>query len=204
MITIVDYGVGNIKSFVNVFNRLNIHVKIAKNSSDLKNAERLILPGVGHFDHAMSELIRSGMRETLDELVLIKKIPVIGICVGMQMMGNYSEEGKLDGLKWIDASVRKLNETKINQMTRLPHMGWNDIYCVKPHILFQDLEKDAFFYFLHSYYFECNNKSNILAETEYGDTFTCAAFNENIYGIQFHPEKSHNNGEILLKNFSKI
>ena len=204
MITIVDYGVGNIKSFVNVYNRLNIPVKIAKTSSNLEDAHRLILPGVGHFDHAMSELIKSGMREKLDELVLIKKIPVIGICVGMQMMGNSSEEGSLEGLKWIDASIKKLDETKINQITRLPHMGWNNVYSTKPHILFEGLEKEALFYFLHSYYFECNNKSNILAKTEYGDSFTCAASNESIYGIQFHPEKSHNYGEILLNNFSKI
>ena len=112
MITLVDYGVGNIKSFVNVYNRLNIPIKIAKTYSDLKDAQRLILPGVGHFDHAMSELIKSGMREKLDELVLVKKIPVIGICVGMQMMGNYSEEGTLEGLKWVDASVKKLDENE--------------------------------------------------------------------------------------------
>ena len=204
MITIVDYGVGNIKSFVNVYNRLNISIKIAKNSSELSDAQRIILPGVGHFDHAMSELIKSGMREKLDELVLEKKTPVIGICVGMQIMGNYSEEGTCEGLKWIDASVKKLDETKINQITRLPHMGWNDVYPTKPHILFEGLEKNALFYFLHSYYFECNNKSNILAKTEYGDPFSCAVFNENIYGIHFHPEKSHNYGEILLNNFSKI
>ena len=204
MITLVDYGVGNIKSFVNVYNRLNIPIKIAKTYSDLKDAQRLILPGVGHFDHAMSELVKSGMREKLDELVLVKKIPVIGICVGMQMMGNYSEEGTLEGLKWVDASVKKLDEAKINQITRLPHMGWNDVRPIKPHILFEGLEKNALFYFLHSYYFECNNKSNILAKTEYGDSFSCAVFNENIYGIQFHPEKSHNFGEILLNNFSKI
>lgn len=204
MITIVDYGVGNIKSFVNVYDRLNIPVKIAKTSSELEDTQRLILPGVGHFDHAMSELIKSGMREKLDELVLIKKIPVMGICVGMQMMGNSSEEGSLEGLKWIDASIKKLDETKINQITRLPHMGWNNVYSTKPHILFEGLEKEALFYFLHSYYFECNDKSNILAKTEYGYSFTCAAHNENIYGIQFHPEKSHNYGEILLNNFSKI
>ena len=101
MITLVDYGVGNIKSFINVYNRLNIPIKIAKNYSDLKDAQRIILPGVGHFDHAMSELIKSGMRDELDELVMLKKIPVIGICVGMQIMGNHSEEGTLEGLKWI-------------------------------------------------------------------------------------------------------
>ena len=204
MITLVDYGVGNIKSFVNVYNRLNIPVKIAKTFSDLSDAQRIILPGVGHFDHAISELNKSGMREKLDELVLFKKIPVIGICVGMQIMGNYSEEGKLEGLRWLDASVKKLDETKIQQITRLPHMGWNNVYPIKPHLLFKGLEKDALFYFLHSYYFECNNKSNILAKTEYGDSFTCAAFKKNIFGIQFHPEKSHGYGEILLNNFSKI
>lgn len=204
MITIVDYGVGNIKSFVTLYNRLDIPVKVAKTSADLDDAERLILPGVGHFDHAMSELVKSGMREKLDELVLEKKIPVVGICVGMQMMANFSEEGTSEGLKWIDASVKKLDASKINQITRLPHMGWNDVYPVKSHTLFEGLEKDAIFYFLHSYYFECNDKSNILATTEYGDSFTCAAFNENIYGIQFHPEKSHAFGELLLKNFSKV
>jgi len=204
MITIVDYGCGNVKSFINVYDRLDIPVKIAKTSLDLNDATRLILPGVGHFDHAMSGLIKSGMKEKLDELVLIKKLPVIGICVGMQIMSNYSEEGTLEGLKWIDASVKKLDETKINQITRLPHMGWNDVYPTKSHVLFKGLEKDALFYFLHSYYFECNDKSNVLAKTEYGDFFTCAAVNENIYGIQFHPEKSHNYGEILLNNFSKV
>ena len=145
MITLVDYGVGNIKSFINVYNRLNIPIKIAKNYSDLKDAQRIILPGVGHFDHAMSELIKSGMRDELDELVMLKKIPVIGICVGMQIMGNHSEEGTLEGLKWIDASVKKLDESKINQITRLPHMGWNDVYPTKHHILFEGLEKMQYF-----------------------------------------------------------
>ena len=204
MITIVDYGVGNIKSFINVYNRLNIPIKTAKNFSDLNDAKKIILPGVGHFDHAMSELNKSDMREKLDELVMFKKVPVIGICVGMQMMGNYSEEGTSEGLKWIDGSVKKLDHTKINQITQLPHMGWNDVRPIKSHVLFKGLEKDAIFYFLHSYYFECNDNSNILATSEYGDTFTCAAYNENIFGIQFHPEKSHNYGEILLNNFSKI
>jgi imidazole glycerol-phosphate synthase subunit HisH len=204
MITIVDYGVGNIKSFINVYDRLNISVKIAKTCSDLKDAERLILPGVGHFDHAMSELAKSGMREKLDELVLIRKLPVMGVCVGMQIMGNYSEEGDLEGLKWLDASIKKIDETKINQITRLPHMGWNNASPTKHHDLFNGMEDEPLFYFLHSYYFECNDESNILAETKYGNSFTSVASNENIYGIQFHPEKSHVYGEILLKNFSKV
>jgi glutamine amidotransferase len=204
MITIVDYGVGNINAFLNVYKRLNIPAKVAKNHNDLADAQKLILPGVGHFDHAMSELIASGMRSKLDELVLEKNIPIIGICVGMQMMGNYSEEGKLAGLKWIDASVKRFDESKIKQVTRLPHMGWNDVAPLMEHPLFIGLEKDALFYFLHSYFFECNNQNDVLATAEYGGKFACAAFHNNIYGIQFHPEKSHHYGELLLHNFAKL
>jgi glutamine amidotransferase len=204
MITIIDYGVGNINAFVNVYKRVNIPTKIAKTAQDLEGAKKLILPGVGHFDHAMSELIKSGMREKLDELVLENKVPIIGICVGMQMMGNSSDEGKLEGLKWIDASIKKFDETKIQQVTRLPHMGWNDVNPVISNPLFEGLEKDALFYFLHSYFFECKNTDDILAISEYGGQFTCAANHENVYGIQFHPEKSHHYGETLLHNFAKL
>jgi glutamine amidotransferase len=204
MITIIDYGVGNINAFVNVYKRLNIPTQIAKEACDLNNVDKLILPGVGHFDHAMSKLFNSGMLKKLNELVLEKKVPVIGICVGMQMMANSSDEGTFEGLKWIDGSVRKFDETKIKQVTRLPHMGWNDVTPVVKNPLFVGLEKDALFYFLHSYYFECKNSDNVLAVSEYGDKFTCAVCNENIYGIQFHPEKSHKYGETLLANFAKL
>jgi glutamine amidotransferase len=204
MITIVDYGVGNINAFLNVYKRLNIPAKVAKNYTDLQDAQKLILPGVGHFDHAMSELIASGMRSKLDELVLDKQIPIIGICVGMQMMGNFSEEGTMRGLNWIDASVKKFDESKIKQVTSLPHMGWNDVNPITNHPLFKGLEKEALFYFLHSYYFKCNNSTNIIATSEYGGLFTSAAQHNNVYGIQFHPEKSHHYGETLLHNFAKI
>lgn len=204
MITLIDYGVGNINAFVNVYKRVDIPVKIAKTKEDLLDAQKLILPGVGHFDHAMSQLNSSGMRETLDELVLDKKIPVIGICVGMQMMANNSDEGKMEGLKWIDATVKKFDETKIKQVTRLPHMGWNDVKPVKDLDLFKGLETDSIFYFLHTYYFECNNREDIMAITNYGGEFASAAHHENKYGIQFHPEKSHSYGEILLYNFAKL
>lgn len=204
MITLIDYGVGNINAFVNVYKRVDVPVKIAKTKDDLVGAEKLILPGVGHFDHAMTELNNSGMRDALDQLVLEEKIPVIGICVGMQMMANHSDEGKMEGLKWIDASVRKFDESKINQITRLPHMGWNDVKPVKNISLFSGLESNAIFYFLHTYYFECNNPDDIMAVTEYGGEFTSAAHHENKYGIQFHPEKSHSYGEILLHNFAKL
>jgi glutamine amidotransferase len=204
MITIIDYGVGNINAFVNVYKRLNVPVKIAKTAADLEDAQKIILPGVGHFDHAMTQLIKSGMREKLNELVLEKKVPVIGICVGMQMMGNDSDEGTMKGLGWIDASIKKFDESKIRQVTRLPHMGWNDVAPLKVNPLFEGLERAALFYFLHSYYFECNDSSDILATSEYGGVFTCAAHHKNIYGIQFHPEKSHSYGETLLHNFAKL
>jgi len=204
MITIIDYGVGNINAFVNVYKRVDVPVKIAKTAADLEGAEKLILPGVGHFDHAMNQLNNSGMREKLDDLVLNQKIPVIGICVGMQMMANNSDEGEVEGLKWIDATVKKFDENKIRQVTRLPHMGWNDVKPVKDISLFQGLEKEAIFYFLHTYYFHCNQAQDILAVSEYGGEFASAAHHDNIFGIQFHPEKSHHYGEILLHNFAKL
>ena len=152
MITIIDYGVGNVFAFQNVFKRLSIPSKIAKCENDLMGSSKLILPGVGHFDYTMSQLNNSGMRDRLDELVLKEKIPVIGICVGMQMMAKKSDEGTLDGLCWIDANVKKFDEATINHHTKLPHMGWNDVKPNENHPLFKGLEQQAIFYFLHSFY----------------------------------------------------
>ena len=204
MITLIDYGVGNIFAFQNVYKRLDIPTKIAKSYEDLSDAKKLILPGVGSFDYAMGQLNASGMREKLDELVLEKKVPVIGICVGMQMMGNRSEEGKLEGLKWIDSEILKFDESLIQQRTKLPHMGWNDVYPINCHPLFNGLEKEAIFYFLHSFYFKCKNSAETIAISDYGISFSSAVNRDNIYGIQFHPEKSHQYGEKLLHNFANL
>jgi glutamine amidotransferase len=204
MITIIDYGVGNIFAFQNVYKRLNIPTKIAKTQQDIDDAKKLILPGVGSFDYAMSQLNASGMREKLDELVLEKKVPVLGICVGMQMMGNRSDEGKLEGLKWIDSEIFKFDENLIQQRTKLPHMGWNDVAPINNHPLFIGLEKDAIFYFLHSFYFNCKYETESIAVSNYGISFSSAVHRENIYGIQFHPEKSHQYGEKLLHNFANL
>ena len=204
MITIIDYGVGNIFAFQNVYKRLDIPTKIAKTHDDLVDAQKLILPGVGSFDYAMGQLNASGMREKLDKLVLEKKVPIIGICVGMQMMGNRSDEGKLEGLKWIDSEILKFDENLIQQRTKLPHMGWNDVAPVKNHPLFVGLEKEAIFYFLHSFYFKCNSPTDSIAVSDYGLSFSSAVNKNNIYGIQFHPEKSHQYGEKLLHNFAKL
>jgi glutamine amidotransferase len=204
MITLIDYGVGNIFAFQNVYKRLNIPTKIAKRKEDLANAKKLILPGVGSFDYAMAQLNASGMREKLDELVLEKKVPVIGICVGMQIMGNRSDEGKLEGLKWINSDILKFDENLIQHRTKLPHMGWNDVDPINNHPLFIGLEKEAIFYFLHSFYFKCKNETESIAISNYGISFSSAVHRENIYGIQFHPEKSHQYGEKLLHNFANL
>lgn len=204
MITLIDYGVGNIFAFQNVFKRLDIPTKIAKTSQDLVDAKKLILPGVGAFDYAMAQLNASGMRKKLDELVIENKIPVIGICVGMQMMGNKSDEGKSDGLKWIDSEILKFDKNLIKQRAKLPHMGWNDVTPIKNHPLFKGLEKNAIFYFLHSFYFKCNNETDSIGISDYGTSFTSAVNHDNIYGVQFHPEKSHQYGEKLLHNFANL
>jgi imidazole glycerol-phosphate synthase subunit HisH len=204
MITIIDYGLGNVLAFVNVYNRLNIPVVVAKSANDLANATKLILPGVGSFDHAMQQLNLSGMRQSSEQLVLQQGVPVLGICVGMQMLAKSSDEGELSGLGWIEGTVRKFDVSKMPQGTHLPHMGWNDVKPVVEGGLFKDMGQDARFYFLHSYYFECYQQSNILAVTDYGGSFSCAVRRDNVYGVQFHPEKSHHFGSLLLKNFAEV
>ena len=204
MITIIDYGLGNVLAFVNVYSRLNIPIAVAKSAIDLANATKLILPGVGSFDHAMHQLDQSGMRQSVEQLVLQNAMPVLGICVGMQMLAKCSDEGELPGLGWIDGKVKKFDLSAMPRDVNLPHMGWNDAKPVGNGGLFQGMEHDAQFYFLHSFYFECNEQSNILAVTDYGGNFSCAVRRDNIYGVQFHPEKSHHFGSLLLKNFAEL
>lgn len=204
MITIIDYGLGNISAFRNVYKRLNIEVTVAKCAADLKTAAKVILPGVGAFDHAMQLLEQSGMRNTLDELVLANRVPVLGVCVGMQILGRSSDEGKLPGLGWIKGRVRGFKSLELQNNLPLPHMGWNDVQPVLTHKLFDQLESDARFYFLHSYFFECDRDGDILATSSYGVNFGSAINCSNIYGVQFHPEKSHHYGTQLLKNFAEL
>ncbi|WP_323588693.1 imidazole glycerol phosphate synthase subunit HisH [Aliarcobacter butzleri] len=203
MIGIIDYGVGNIKAFANIYKNLNIPFKIVKDISEFENITKLILPGVGSFDHAMISLQNSGMKEKLDELVLEKETPVIGICVGMQMLAKSSEEGTLNGLCWIDGIVKKFDKSKIKNAP-LPHMGWNNLIIEKKNKIFDNLEENPRYYFLHSYYFECENREDVIATATYGEKFDCMINHKNIYGIQCHPEKSHHNGMQLLKNFGEL
>ena len=204
MIAIIDYGLGNVLAFANLYKRINVQATVARTPEELRAADRLILPGVGAFDHAMDRLEASGMRPALEEAVRGRGVPVLGVCVGMQILASSSEEGARPGLGWIDGGVKRFDPATLHQRTRLPHMGWNDVKPVGTEKLFRGLELDSRFYFLHSYFFQCAQRANVLAETEYGVTFASAVSAGNVYGVQFHPEKSHHFGTQLLKNFSEI
>ncbi|MBD8082316.1 imidazole glycerol phosphate synthase subunit HisH [Chryseobacterium caseinilyticum] len=204
MITVIDYGIGNTRAFINIYERLHIPVKVASNIQDLQNAEKLILPGVGSFDFAMKNLEESGMKQTLNQLVLEAEIPVLGVCLGMQLMAESSEEGSCEGLGWIKGKVKKIDTEKVPHQSKLPHMGWNEVRFVKENALLNGLEKNSLFYFLHSYYIDCHEDNEILGISEFAGSFASAVNTGNIYGTQFHPEKSHSNGEKLLFNFAKL
>ena len=185
---------------MNVFKSLGISAKAASCKDDLKDAKRIILPGVGSFDWAMRRLNESGMRPALDQRVLGEKIPVLGVCVGMQMMADKSEEGKLSGLGWIKGDVVRLASLPNSQGLTVPHMGWNKVYPKNESGIFEHIGVKRF-YFLHSFAFVTENENDTLATTAYGCDFAAAVGVENIIGTQFHPEKSHSGGENLLKNF---
>lgn len=204
MIAIVGYGLGNIQAFVNIYKCLNIPARVVTTADELAQAEKIILPGVGAFDWAMNCLNKSGMRDSLDELVLQRKLPVLGVCVGMQMMARCSEEGELAGLSWIDAEVKKFDETTFAQQVCLPHMGWNDVSPQRADPLLSGLEKDARFYFLHSYYCLPRFTDEVLAVTDYNGPFASMIRSGNVSGVQCHPEKSHHWGIQLLKNYAEL
>lgn len=203
MIRIVDYGVGNIQAFLNMFKRLGITAERARTAVDLLDAQKLILPGVGAFDHAMTLLNASGMRETLETRVLSEGIPILGVCVGMQMLANQSDEGQMPGLGWVPGHVRAFASNPDARNLPMPHMGWNDIVVNPESPLFSGFEPSPRFYFLHSYYFECNNPAHVVARAHYGLDFACVVSCQHIHGIQCHPEKSHHSGSQLLKNFAE-
>lgn len=203
MIAIVNYGSGNIQAICNIYGRLGIPFVVASKPEEMRAGEKIVLPGVGAFDQAMSELERSGLRTALDECVLTHRRPILGICVGMQLLAKSSEEGVLPGLGWIEGTVRKFDHARFQHVANLPHMGWNTIVSTRPNDLFRGIDMERGFYFLHSYYFSCGEASDELARTDYGGEYASAVNRRNIYGVQFHPEKSHQAGIQLLKNFAE-
>lgn len=205
MIGILNYGVGNLKAFSNIFKSLGFEHKIIDVAEDILKVEKLILPGVGSFDSVMEKLEHANVLDQLSKFALIEKRPVLGVCVGMQILAESSEEGKKKGLGWINGKVKKFNFTNLLEKPMVPQIGWNEVLIKDPKSgLLNNLDIKPHFYFLHSYYFECNDPMNIIAVTDYGIEF-CSAVNQgNIFGTQFHPEKSHHNGVQLLKNFALI
>lgn len=203
MIGIVDYGLGNVRAFENIYRRLGIAASAVTTESELAVADRLILPGVGAFDWAMERLAASGMLPALERRVCRDLVPVLGVCVGMQMMARGSEEGERPGLGWIAADVKRFDDSWFHERTHLPHMGWNDVALAADCSLFGGLS-DPEFYFLHSYFFSPDSDDCVIGRTFYGKSFASAVRHGNIWATQFHPEKSHDWGVRLLKNFAEV
>lgn len=198
MIGIIDYGSGNVHAITRILGNLKVDHKVVRKPSDFSEITKLILPGVGAFDSVMKKLNNSGLRGTLDDLVINKHMPVLGICVGMQIMGNNSEEGDLKGLGWINGSVIKFES---QESFYVPHMGWNTVENEIGFSIFEETDKDFGFYFVHSYYFNLQEGVDHIASTDYGFSFVSAFQKENIIGVQFHPEKSHSNGMRVFEKF---
>jgi imidazole glycerol-phosphate synthase subunit HisH len=200
LVTIVDYGMGNLGSIANMVKYTGHNSLITSEVSQLESAEKIILPGVGNFDKAMLNIASLGLLPVLRHKAILEKTPVLGICLGMQLMCSRSEEGVEAGLSFIDAEVRRFSfpaEMKL----KIPHMGWNIAVEKKKHYLFSDMYDNPRFYFVHSYHVACNDESDVLTVSNYGYDFTSAFARDNIIGVQFHPEKSHKFGMQLLKNF---
>jgi glutamine amidotransferase len=203
MITIIDYGVGNLNSVANIINHVGNDCIISSDPMVILNSTKLILPGVGSFDNGIIELSKRGIIEALNEAVLVKKIPILGICLGMQLMTLRSEEGQLDGLGWIDAEVLKFDfEPSLN--LKIPHMGWNQLNVKNLNPLFVKTDQELRFYFVHSYFVKAHIPNDIIATSIYGDEFCVAFQKDNIFGVQFHPEKSHRFGMSLIHNFISL
>ncbi len=203
MIIITDYGMGNLRSVQNKFRRMGNECKISSKHDDILKADKLILPGVGHFKHGMKQLKELRLIDILNKKVIEEKTPILGICLGTQIFAKHSEEGDCDGLGWIDAGVVKFTVSDKIKF-KVPHMGWNDVKVINSTNLDKGLKEDDQFYFVHSYHLQCENPSDIWMTSIYDYEFTSAIHHGNIYGTQFHPEKSHDAGYELLKKFAEL
>ena len=201
MIVIVDYGLGNLGSIKNMFKKIGREAVISSSSSDIERAKKLILPGVGRFDQGMMNLRNLDLVTVLTEKVIQKKTPILGICLGMQLFARKSEEGESTGLGWIDAEVVRFKFDDKERHLKIPHMGWNLVEIRQRNPLFEEMYPEPRFYFVHSYHIACRNEEEVLTQTFYGYKFVSSVKKENIYGVQFHPEKSHKFGMKLLENF---
>ena len=202
MITIINYNLGNPKSIKNMLGHLSIESRISANHMDIAAADLLILPGVGHFMHGMDQLKRLGLVDILNREIIDNRKPILGICLGMQLLTKHSEEGDVRGLGFVDAHTKKFSFQDASM--KVPHMGWNTVEFRKDTPLNIDIAIKPRYYFVHSYFVDCANQEDILCTTSYGREFVSGFQHQNIFGLQFHPEKSHKFGMELLANFCKI
>ena len=200
---IVDYGMGNLHSIVKKFRRIGAEPIVSSHPADIAAAEKLVLPGVGHFGMAMRNLEQSGLRAALEEAVVHRGVPILGICLGMQLFASHSEEGDSVGLRWLDADAVRL---KVSDTVRykVPQMGWNTVALRRPSELTRGLPVEPEVYFAHAYHLSCRDLSDVVGETGYSYVFPSIVQRKNIFGVQFHPEKSHDVGEAMLRNFEAL
>lgn len=204
MIAIVDYGSGNVAAIADIFKRLKLPHAITRDHAELRAAERFILPGVGAFDTTMRTLRESGLVDLLNEEVNGRGKKILGICVGMQILGDASDEGERPGLGWIPGHIRRIDAAAIPERPKLPHMGWNSVQLKTPSPLFEGVDLERGFYFLHSYYFDAADPISVIAAVECGRELPCGVTCGNVFGLQFHPEKSHANGVAVFRNFATL
>jgi len=201
MVTIVDYGMGNLGSIKNMFKRIGVSTVLAADLEAIEKSDKLVLPGVGNFDQAMKRINSSDLREILDRKALVERIPILGICLGMQLLTQSSEEGTLLGLGWIKAVTRRFPKTS---KLKVPHMGWNIVSPVRESPISKNLPDEIRFYFVHSFYVQVENEEDSILKAHYGINFDAAIQHGNIFGAQFHPEKSHKFGRQFLTNFANL
>lgn len=204
MITIVDYGLGNLGSIANMLKKAGVNSITTSDLSIIENAEKLIIPGVGHFDHGMKNLKEGNFIPVLNSLAFEKKIPILGICLGVQLMTKSSEEGILPGLGWFNAYTVAFDRTRLSAGLKVPHMAWADTECKSEHLLFAGFNEVPRFYYVHSYHLRTEDPQEELCFAHHGYTFVSGLKRQNLFGVQFHPEKSHRFGMQLLKNFATI
>lgn len=204
MIAIVDYGSGNVAAISDIFKRLKVPHVITREHAELRAADRYVLPGVGAFDTTMRTLQDSGLVELLNHEVRVLGKKIMGVCVGMQILGDSSDEGSLPGLGWIPGHIRRIDPSTITGLPKLPHMGWNSVRLKDRAPLFEGVDLQRGFYFLHSYYFDAIDQECVMATVNYGNDIPCGVLSGNVIGFQFHPEKSHANGLAIFRNFSLL
>jgi imidazole glycerol-phosphate synthase subunit HisH len=202
-ITVVDCGTGNLQSVNRRLDQLGAEVMVTSDPARVASAGKILLPGVGHFGRAMENLSHSGLADALNEAVLVKRVPILGICLGMQLMASSSAEGGSRGLGWFGGSVVRL-EVHDKLHFKVPHMGWNQVQRRKQSLLLKNIPDGSEFYFVHSYYYAAENEDEVLLTSDYSRSFACGIERENIFGVQFHPEKSHEVGTTMLRNFIDV